>query len=134
MLGLLAAPAAAAVRLTTKPWHAFWLSAAMAAGAIWFGVTLAYLVPRAPASFTIMSCAGATYLAAALLTTRGRSSHPQFCRAVNSMRPPQPRRRPTANQQAVVDILHRSSHLRSAQELMSNFARSGPLSTTSTSL
>jgi zinc/manganese transport system permease protein len=51
VLGLLAAPAAAAVRLTTKPWHAFWLSAAMAAGAIWFGVTLAYLVPRArPAS------------------------------------------------------------------------------------
>lgn len=76
VLGLLAAPAAAAVRPTTKPWHAFWLSAAMAAGAIWFGVTLAYLVPRAPASFTIMSCAGATYLAAALLTTRGRSSHP----------------------------------------------------------
>ena len=29
VLGLLAAPAAAAVRLTTKPWHAFWLSAAM---------------------------------------------------------------------------------------------------------
>ena len=76
VLGLLAAPAAAATRLTTRPWHAFWLSAALAAAAIWVGVSLAYLVPKAPASFTIMSCAGATYLAAALLTTRGRSSRP----------------------------------------------------------
>ena len=76
VLGLLAAPAAAATRLTTRPWHAFWLSSALATAAIWVGVSLAYLVPKAPASFTIMSCAGATYLAAARLTTHGRSSRP----------------------------------------------------------
>ena len=61
VLGLLAAPAAAATRLTMRPWHAFWLSAALAAAAIWVGVTLAYLVPKAPASFTIMICAGARH-------------------------------------------------------------------------
>ena len=74
VLGLLAAPAAGATRLTTRPWHAFWLSATLAAAAIWVGVTLAYLVPKAPASFTIMICAAATYAIAALLTARGRSS------------------------------------------------------------
>ena len=74
VLGLLAAPAGGATRLTTRPWHAFWLSATLAAAAIWVGVTLAYLVPKAPASFTIMICAAATYAIAALLTARGRSS------------------------------------------------------------
>ena len=33
------------------------------------------------------------------------------------MSPPRARRRPTANQQAVVEILHGSSHFRSAQDL-----------------
>jgi zinc/manganese transport system permease protein len=70
VLGLMAAPAAAAARLTTRPWHAFWLSAAFAVAAIWIGVTLAYLIPAAPASFTIMICAAATYLAAALVAGR----------------------------------------------------------------
>jgi zinc/manganese transport system permease protein len=72
VLGLLAAPAAAAARLTTRPWHGFWLSAALSIGAIWVGVTLAYVIPAAPATFTIMSTAAAIYALAALVRANGR--------------------------------------------------------------
>ncbi|HUL99866.1 MAG TPA: metal ABC transporter permease, partial [Mycobacterium sp.] len=70
VLGLLAALAAAAGRLTTRPWRALWLSAGLAVAAIWVGVTLAYAVPKAPVSFTIMVSAAATYLGAALVGAR----------------------------------------------------------------
>ena len=72
VLGLLAAPAAAAARLTTRPWHGFWLSAVLATSAIWIGVTIAYAVPAAPATFTIMSTAATIYLIAAVIGARGR--------------------------------------------------------------
>ena len=72
VLGLLAAPAAAAARLTTRPWHGFWLSAVLAVAAIWIGVTIAYAVPAAPATFTIMSTAATIYLIAAVISARGR--------------------------------------------------------------
>ncbi|HZA12115.1 metal ABC transporter permease [Mycobacterium sp.] len=74
VLGLLAAPAAAAARLTTRPWHGFWLSAVLAVAAIWIGVTIAYAVPAAPATFTIMATAAAMYALAALITSRDRRS------------------------------------------------------------
>jgi zinc/manganese transport system permease protein len=73
VLGLLAAPAAAAARLTTRPWHGFWLSAVLATAAIWVGVTLAYLIPAAPASFTIMITAAAMYLFAGIVSRKERS-------------------------------------------------------------
>lgn len=73
VLGLLAAPAAAAARLTAQPWLAFWLSAVLATAAIWVGVTLAYLIPAAPASFTIMITAAAIYLLAAIVGGKERS-------------------------------------------------------------
>ena len=72
VLGLLAAPAAAAARLTTRPWRGFWLSAVLATAAIWIGVIIAYAVPAAPATFTIMSTAATIYLIAAVITARGR--------------------------------------------------------------
>ncbi|HUE34912.1 MAG TPA: metal ABC transporter permease [Mycobacterium sp.] len=72
VLGLLAAPAAAAARLTTRPWPGFWLSAVLATAAIWIGVTIAYAVPAAPATFTIMSTAATIYLIAAVISARGR--------------------------------------------------------------
>jgi zinc/manganese transport system permease protein len=72
VLGLLAAPAAAAARLTTRPWPGFWLSAVLATAAIWIGVTIAYAVPAAPATFTIMSTAATIYLIAAAISARGR--------------------------------------------------------------
>ena len=67
VLGLLAAPPAAAARLTNRPWRAFWGSAALAVLAVWAGITASYLVPAAPASFTIMTVATCGYLAAVLL-------------------------------------------------------------------
>jgi zinc/manganese transport system permease protein len=76
VLGLLAAPAAAAARLTTRPWHGFWLSAMLSVAAIWIGVTLAYAIPAAPATFTIMSTAATIYALAALFSANGRWSVP----------------------------------------------------------
>ncbi|MFX0578932.1 metal ABC transporter permease [Nocardia nepalensis] len=67
VLGLLAAPPAAAARLTGQPWRAFWLSAGLATVAVWVGVALSYAIPAAPASFTIIAVAALGYPAAALL-------------------------------------------------------------------
>jgi zinc/manganese transport system permease protein len=78
-LGLLAAPAASAMRLTTRPWRGFWLSATLASAAIWIGIIVAYAVPAAPATFTIMSTAATIYLIAALISARQRQ--PWFAQA-----------------------------------------------------
>ena len=86
VLGLLAAPAAAAARLTTRPWHGFWLSAFLAAAAIWIGLTTAYAVPAAPATFTIMSTAATIYLIAAVISARGRQ--PRHAPAAQQQRKP----------------------------------------------
>lgn len=72
VLGLLAAPAATAARLTSHPWRGFWLSALLAAAAVWVGVTVAYAVPAAPATFTIMSTAATIYLIVAVIGVRDR--------------------------------------------------------------
>ncbi|WP_418004580.1 metal ABC transporter permease [Mycobacterium sp. PDNC021] len=75
VLGLLAAPAAAAARLTTHPWRGFWLAGGLAVASIWIGVTLAYVIPKAPASFTIMTTATVLYVAAAAWRRAGTSRH-----------------------------------------------------------
>src|SRR5436305_2994736 len=63
ILGLLAAPAGAAARLTTRPWRGLALSAGIAGGSGWLGLTLSYLVPRAlPPSFAILAVATLTFL------------------------------------------------------------------------
>jgi zinc/manganese transport system permease protein len=64
LLGLIAAPAGAAQRLTDRPYVAFWLSGAFAVGSVWIGVTASYLVADVPPSFAIMAVATGTYLAA----------------------------------------------------------------------
>ncbi|MEO9238421.1 MAG: metal ABC transporter permease, partial [Jatrophihabitantaceae bacterium] len=66
LFGLLATPAAAAQRLTNRPWRAMALSGALAVLAMWLGLGLAYAYPRLPASFTIMSVATGQYLLASL--------------------------------------------------------------------
>ena len=63
ILGLLAAPAGAAVQLTTRPWVALALSAGIAVGSVWLGLGTAYLV-RVPPSFAILAVATVAYLAA----------------------------------------------------------------------
>jgi zinc/manganese transport system permease protein len=65
LFGLLAAPAAAAQRLTADPWRALGLAAALAVLAMWAGVGLAYAAPALPPSFTVIGCAAAEFAAAA---------------------------------------------------------------------
>jgi zinc/manganese transport system permease protein len=68
LLGLLAAPPAAAQRLTTNPWTAFTLSAVLAVLSVWIGIALAYLQPRLPVSFAIIATATVLYAGSALMT------------------------------------------------------------------
>jgi zinc/manganese transport system permease protein len=69
LLGLLAAPAGAAGRLTDRPYHALALSAGLAVAEMWTGLALSYYVPQLPPSFAIMAVATTVY-AAALVATR----------------------------------------------------------------
>jgi zinc/manganese transport system permease protein len=61
LLGLLATPAAAAHRLTARPFLGLALSIAIAVAAAWVGLVLAYLVPSIPPSFGIVATAVAVY-------------------------------------------------------------------------
>jgi zinc/manganese transport system permease protein len=68
LLGLLAAPAAAAIRLTTRPFAGLGLSAGLAVGATWFGLWLAYVLPWMPPSFAIIATAVTAYALVSLAT------------------------------------------------------------------
>lgn len=69
LFGLLAAPAAAAQRLTNQPWRGLWLSAVLALAAMWLGLGASYAWPALPPSFSILAVATAQYVAAAVLTS-----------------------------------------------------------------
>jgi zinc/manganese transport system permease protein len=71
LLGLVAAPAGASQRMSSRPFVAVWLSAAIAVGSVWIGLTVAYLAPRVPPSFAIVAVAAATYLVS-IAATSGR--------------------------------------------------------------
>ena len=71
-MGLLAAPAGAASRLTTRPLRALGLSAGIAVASMWLGLTASYLVPKLPPSFAILAVATLTYLATAVPRLRPR--------------------------------------------------------------
>jgi len=72
LLGLLAAPAAAAARLTARPGWSVALACALAVGSVWSGIVLSTLVSRVPVSFGVVATATCAYAAAALLTRRSR--------------------------------------------------------------
>jgi zinc/manganese transport system permease protein len=61
LLGLLAAPAGAAHRLTTNPYRGLLLSAALSLGAVWVGLTLSYVFPTLPPSSMIIGAAVGAY-------------------------------------------------------------------------
>ena len=65
ILGLLAAPAGAAARLTDRPLRAMGLSAAIAVGSVWLGLWASYALSPAPPSFTILAVATLAYVVAA---------------------------------------------------------------------
>jgi zinc/manganese transport system permease protein len=72
LLGLLAAPAAAAQRLTDRPWHGLVLSAGLAVAAMWAGLGTSYALPKLPASFAIMTIATAELACAGLISIAQR--------------------------------------------------------------
>ena len=78
LLGLLAAPAAAAHRLTTRPGRGIAVSAALAVLAMWSGLAFSYVVPAAPPSFSIVGTATLAYVVAAV---RGRDRRTRQMRA-----------------------------------------------------
>ena len=74
LLGLLAAPAGAALRLTDRPYPGLALSAGLAVAEMWIGLALSATFTSLPPSFSIMAAATAVYaLAWALsgLTRKG---------------------------------------------------------------
>ena len=75
LLGLLAAPAGAAQRLTARPVVALWVSAGVAVTSMWAGLTLAYAAPSIPPSFGILAVATGCYLTAFLATAPRRWIH-----------------------------------------------------------
>jgi zinc/manganese transport system permease protein len=70
LLGLIAAPPAAAQLLTNRPWWALALSALIAVAALWIGIAVAYAAPTLPVSFDVMTTAGLFYGLAALAAQR----------------------------------------------------------------
>jgi zinc/manganese transport system permease protein len=70
LLGLLAAPAAAAHRLTSRPFVGLGLSLALAVGAMWAGLTFSYAFPSMPPSFAIIATAVVVFAGAS--AWRGR--------------------------------------------------------------
>jgi zinc/manganese transport system permease protein len=68
LLGLLAAPAAAAHRIAKSPFVGIGLAGLLAVGAMWGGLALAYAVPSLPPSTAIVALAVAVYYATTIVT------------------------------------------------------------------
>jgi zinc/manganese transport system permease protein len=75
LLGLLAAPAGTAQRLTNRPYRALALSAGLAVAEMWAGLVLSYTVSFLPPSFAILAVATAVYALVVLTTSIRRSAH-----------------------------------------------------------
>ena len=67
LLGLLAAPAGAALELTDRPYQGMAISVGLAVASLWGGLALAYAAPSLPPSFSITAVATAVYAAALAL-------------------------------------------------------------------
>jgi zinc/manganese transport system permease protein len=76
LLGLLAAPAGAAQRLTDRPYRALGLSAGLAVLAMWAGLAASYAIPTLPPSFAVIAIASGIHLAAVAATGRPRPRRP----------------------------------------------------------
>jgi zinc/manganese transport system permease protein len=76
LLGLLAAPPAAALRLTTGPWSGLALSVVFCVLSVWAGLSLSYAVPTLPPSFTVIAVASALFAGASV---RGTARRPRPC-------------------------------------------------------
>ena len=72
LLGLLTGPAAAAHRLTGRPFAGIALAGLLGVGAMWGGLALGYAVPQLPPSTAIVTLAVGVYAVAALVGIRTR--------------------------------------------------------------
>jgi zinc/manganese transport system permease protein len=70
LLGLLAAPAGAAHRLTVNPYRGLLLAPALALVSVWGGLSLSYVVPSVPPSSAVVGVATAVYLGALVVARR----------------------------------------------------------------
>lgn len=82
LLGLLAAPAGTAHRLTSRPYLGFFASGAIAVADVWAGIALSYRVPVLPPSFAIIAVASAVYALSFVLTLSPRT--PRAARGVTA--------------------------------------------------
>jgi zinc/manganese transport system permease protein len=69
VLGLIAAPGGAALRLTCKPYLGMALSGAIALAAMWGGIALSYAIPTLPPSTAIVGLAAGAYVLASGAST-----------------------------------------------------------------
>jgi zinc/manganese transport system permease protein len=74
LLGLIAAPAGAARRLTADPWTGLALSTAIAVACMWIGLALSYAINGLPPSSAVILTAAVTYLLAAAFAGRMRAT------------------------------------------------------------
>lgn len=72
LLGLLAAPAGTAQRLTSRPYLGLFASAAIAVLDMWAGLALSFLAPVLPPSFAVIAVASAAYALAFVATSLPR--------------------------------------------------------------
>lgn len=79
LFGLLAAPPAAAQRLTDRPWPALALSAGLAVASVWIGLSLAYAFPVLPPSFAILATSTAAYALSVPVSALGRARRLPLC-------------------------------------------------------
>jgi zinc/manganese transport system permease protein len=80
LVGLVAAPPAAAQLLTNRPWRGFLLSGLLSIIAMWAGIALAYAAPKLPVSFNVMAAATLIYVAAAGASRLRRGADVSFRR------------------------------------------------------
>ena len=76
LLGLVAAPAAAAHRLGRTPYEGMALSVALAVGCVWSGLGLSYVVTQLPPSTAIISVATGLYVVTAAAAGLGQRLRP----------------------------------------------------------
>jgi zinc/manganese transport system permease protein len=72
ILGLLAAPAGAAMRLTARPLRALWISAGIAVASVWIGLAVSYAVPSVLPSFGILAVATLAYVGSIAVSSSRR--------------------------------------------------------------
>jgi zinc/manganese transport system permease protein len=87
LLGLLAAPAGTAHRLTANPFRGLLLSAVLSVGSVWIGLTLSYAFPTLPPSSMVIAAAVGIY-AVAVAATAARNPQAAWHRLTSPDRSP----------------------------------------------